>query len=323
MTRWNQARHRARGAPTTSRNCATAWARPRRRCGRFVTARWTPCSSRRQRRRVYTLRSADAPYRALVEQMQEGAVTLTQRARSSTATDGSPTGRARHCRVIGASVDELVDDADRDTFDADCLGRESCGRVSGARPPRLDVPHFSQHRHLDEDEHRTFIVTDMTTFTQVQRESRAKDEFLAMLAHELRNPLGAMRRRPGAGLGEAEPRAGSPDIIDRQVPHMARLMDDLLDVGRVMTGKIAAQYARTYRSGHDESSAPCVAMAARADVTANGGEREPVLVAGDPARLEQVVANLVEMPSSSRRRTAGAVVGRRRRGRRSLLRVAR
>ena len=90
-------------------------------------------------------------------------------------------------------------------------------------------------------EHRTLIVTDMSTLTKVQRESQSKDEFLAMLAHELRNPLGAIGGAVQVlGLADLrEPRAmRARDIIERQVLHMARLVDDLLDVGRVVTGKI-------------------------------------------------------------------------------------
>ena len=60
---------------------------------------------------------------------------------------------------------------------------------------------------LDDVEHRTLIVTDLSTLTKVQRESRSKDEFLAMLAHELRNPLAPIRTAaagPAAGAGRRD-----------------------------------------------------------------------------------------------------------------------
>ena len=108
----------------------------------------------------------------------------------------------------------------------------------------------------------------MSTLTKVQRESQSKDEFLAMLAHELRNPLGAI----GGAVQVLEPRRTSRtrarfsarDVIQRQTSHMARLVDDLLDVGRVVTGKIVldlqpmdlAECVRAYvaamTSGHDD-----------------------------------------------------------------------
>ena len=94
---------------------------------------------------------------------------------------------------------------------------------------------------IDDVEHRTLIVTDISTLTKVQRESQSKDEFLAMLAHELRNPLGAIGGAVQVlGLsGFLDARTvRARDVIQRQALHMARLVDDLLDVGRVVTGKI-------------------------------------------------------------------------------------
>src|SRR5262249_30075925 len=71
--------------------------------------------------------------------------------------------------------------------------------------------------------------------------ARQKDEFLAMLGHELRNPLAPMRsalellRR----LGAQHPLAvRAHDVIDRQIKHMARLLDDLLDLSRITSGRI-------------------------------------------------------------------------------------
>src|SRR5207247_10745690 len=71
--------------------------------------------------------------------------------------------------------------------------------------------------------------------------NRSKDAFLAMLGHELRNPLGAISNAAHL-LAMAESRgadtARARDIIGRQVQHLARLVDDLLDVSRVVAGKV-------------------------------------------------------------------------------------
>ena len=94
---------------------------------------------------------------------------------------------------------------------------------------------------LDDVEHRTLILTDISSLARAQRENRSKDEFLAMLAHELRNPLGAIQGAVHALalMNQTEPMAlRATGIIKRQVVHMARLVDDLLDVGRAVTGKI-------------------------------------------------------------------------------------
>jgi PAS domain S-box-containing protein len=127
--------------------------------------------------------------------------------------------------------------------------------------------------------------------------SRGKDEFLAMLGHELRNPLGAIsnavhllaRLSPPEGRSEQ-----ARQIIERQAQHLGRLVDDLLDVGRATTGKIVLQ-----REALDLADLVRRALAAR---TRSGpAERhrfalttEAAWVSADAVRLEQVVTNLVE-----------------------------
>ena len=194
--------------------------------------------------RVYTLRSADAPYRALIEQMQEGAVTL------------SAGGDIVYCNqrfaelvetplqhVIGSSIEQFIDSDDRAALRA--LLADGAGklrtRLHGRTVPGSKRTYRSATSSSKTSTYCTMIVTDVSTLTKVQRESQSKDEFLAMLAHELRNPLGAIEGAVQVlGLTRLrEPRAAhARDVIHRQAMHMARLVDDLLDVGRVMTGKI-------------------------------------------------------------------------------------
>jgi PAS domain S-box-containing protein len=125
--------------------------------------------------------------------------------------------------------------------------------------------------------------------------SRAKDEFLAMLGHELRNPLAPivsalelMRMRGDAGAVRER------DIIQRQVEHLVRLVDDLLDVSRVTTGKIELKVERVELA---QPLSKAVEMASsllqrrrhRLDL-----DIEPGLYwEGDPVRLAQVVTNLL------------------------------
>jgi signal transduction histidine kinase/CheY-like chemotaxis protein len=127
---------------------------------------------------------------------------------------------------------------------------------------------------------------------------RRKDEFLAMLGHELRTPLAPMRNAVEVmrvlGLPSTE-LEWARRVIDRQVAQMARLVDDLLDVSRISRGKIAlkqetVELANVIERGI-ESSRPLVkARGHDLEVTLPA---ETVWLNADPARLAQVVANLL------------------------------
>lgn len=131
---------------------------------------------------------------------------------------------------------------------------------------------------------------------QADSANRAKDEFLAMLSHELRNPLQAMGnavgllRQPAAGQ---EITRFAVDVIGRQSDHLTRLVSDLLDLSRAVTGKMVL--ARKVVDLED------VVRQVVATLTAAGRVRdhtievrvEPVWVNADPQRLQQVVSNLV------------------------------
>lgn len=132
--------------------------------------------------------------------------------------------------------------------------------------------------------------------------NRRKDEFLATVAHELRNPLAPIRNavhllEHGA---EASSTARSPlPIIRRQVEHMVRLIDDLLDVSRITTGRFRLQRERVRL---DAVIARAVEMTQphflrsgqRLDVTLGG---DAIWLTGDTARLTQVFANLLHNAS--------------------------
>jgi signal transduction histidine kinase len=124
-----------------------------------------------------------------------------------------------------------------------------------------------------------------------------KDEFLAMLAHELRNPLAPLRhgldilRRTPDGPSAVEIR----DVMDRQLHHLVRLIDDLLDVSRVSQGKIELrrenhQAADIFRAAL-EASMPLIDAAGH---TLNVEQpEEPIWLDADLTRLAQVVGNLL------------------------------
>ncbi|HEY6923210.1 MAG TPA: ATP-binding protein [Steroidobacteraceae bacterium] len=127
---------------------------------------------------------------------------------------------------------------------------------------------------------------------------RRKDEFLAMLAHELRNPLAPIRNA-GELLVRTlpdDPQVGTiAAIIQRQSTHLSRLVDDLLDVSRITQGRIELQHEpvdlSSVISQALESVEPLV-REKRHKVFVSAGHR-PVYVKGDRARLVQCVANIL------------------------------
>jgi CheY-like chemotaxis protein/nitrogen-specific signal transduction histidine kinase len=148
---------------------------------------------------------------------------------------------------------------------------------------------------LDDVEHRTLIMSDISSLAKAQRESRSKDEFLAMLAHELRNPLGAIQGAVHALsiIGHSDPMAlRATGIIKRQVLHMARLVDDLLDVGRAVTGKIVLKRRPVNLAECVKSSVTAIA-AGNSNYSRVQLSAEDAWVHGDAVRLEQIVGNLV------------------------------
>lgn len=127
---------------------------------------------------------------------------------------------------------------------------------------------------------------------------RRKNEFLAMLAHELRNPLAPIRNALHIlRLGETDHEAirSASATMERQVAQMVRLVDDLLDVSRISRGKIDLRRGRIELASvvHHAAEASRPAMtAAEQDLTISLPP-EPVYLMADPIRLAQVVGNLL------------------------------
>jgi PAS domain S-box-containing protein len=254
---------------------------------------------------VYTLASAEQPYRALVEQMQEGAAILTVG------------GDVLYCNrrfaelvalpleeVIGGSVERFFAQPDSASLTAIMRTDRGThrGRLLTASGQQRDVYLSLTSAVTDGVERRYLIVADLSELVDAQserdraaRENRAKDEFIAMLGHELRNPLGAI-----AGAvqvldrvdGHDGPAAGARGVIARQVKHLSRIIGDLLDVGRLVSGKLVLM-RRPLELG--EAVRRGVATIASADRISKriDVETESVWINGDSTRIEQIVANLV------------------------------
>jgi PAS domain S-box-containing protein len=135
---------------------------------------------------------------------------------------------------------------------------------------------------------------------RLAEEGRHKDEFLATLAHELRNPLGAIRsaielwQHSGAILAEDQRRAG--EVIARQADHLAKLVDDLLDVSRIAYGKLRYRPVDVdlVQVVDDVVTAMKPAIAVHGHALAWARPAAPTRIRGDPTRLRQVASNLLE-----------------------------
>jgi PAS domain S-box-containing protein len=254
---------------------------------------------------VFTLHSAEEPYRALVEEMNEGAVVLSGHGDVlySNARFAALVGEPLES-IIGSRVERFLKASERDDFEL--LLRSGRGRrrssLIGSGSGAFDVSLSLTRASSTSGQRLNLIVTDLTELLEANRnraraeqDSRTKDEFLTMLAHELRTPLGAIANAVAVlelthAKGESAARAHN--VVGRQVRLVSRLIDDLLDVERVVSGKIRLQRRLL-------DVAETVREAVAAFIDDPGLDRqieistEPVWIDGDAARLQQVLTNLV------------------------------
>jgi PAS domain S-box-containing protein len=149
------------------------------------------------------------------------------------------------------------------------------------------------------------VTSDITHRKEMEALLRAadanKNEFLATLAHELRNPLSPIRNAaallgaPGASASAVERQARARDVITRQVDHLAHLVDDLLDVARISEGKIVLREEEVELKGviaqAVETAGPLIAARGhKLDVVQPDCQ---IWLMGDPVRLAQSMGNLL------------------------------
>ena len=156
---------------------------------------------------------------------------------------------------------------------------------------------------------------------------RRQDEFLAMLAHELRNPLAPIRSAVAllARMNSTEPMLPLiREVIQRQVGHMARLLDDLLDVSRVTSGKVTLQRRRTAVGEFvDQAVETCRALIdARHQLLTLDMPATPPFVDGDPVRLAQIVGNLLHNAAKYTQEGGTIALSARRQGETVVIRVS-
>jgi len=146
--------------------------------------------------------------------------------------------------------------------------------------------------------HLTSIAVENALFSEAREANRLKDEFIAAVSHELRTPLNALRswawvlRQNQLPVDKV---ASVAEAIERSVAAQARIIDDLLDVSRIMTGKMSLRLEPVDLRPIVEAAAEALGSTADAQGVAlvRAIDGEPILVAGDGDRLQQVVSNLV------------------------------
>ncbi|MEO7494759.1 MAG: ATP-binding protein [Massilia sp.] len=152
-------------------------------------------------------------------------------------------------------------------------------------------------RQQAERERETLFASERTARNLAEHQNRAKGEFLAMLGHELRNPLAAIVNATSvlAHQGLAlEGAARARDIIRRQSGHLSRIVDDLLDVGRVHSGKILLERRPLRFDTIIANYMVTLGESGRGAQHTISAGTEPAWVDADATRLEQIVANLLD-----------------------------
>jgi PAS domain S-box-containing protein len=212
---------------------------------------------------------------------------------------------------VGPGEDTVLrsrDGTDRPVADSAAPIRGPGGRVEGAVLVFRDVAEERRARDA------------------LQEADRRKDEFLAMLSHELRNPLAPLRnalellRGPDAGGARL---AWARDVMERQLQQLTRLVDDLLDVSRITRGKITLRKEPVRLADvvaqAVETSRPLIDLR-RQRLTVEG-PAEAVELEADPTRLAQVLANLLNNASKYTEEGGRIALTCGREGRQAVLRV--
>jgi len=213
--------------------------------------------------------------------------------------------------LLGKSISVLVPPELEDQMHQlrdQCRADDSVRNVESVRRNRdgKDSPVLITLSLLSDDSGRpsamASISKDITRLKAAEQEAREaasrRDQFLAMLSHELRNPLGALLNatqlfRRADGQGDACQRACS--VIERQAKHMARLLDDLLDVARVTQRKIHIRSEVVDLRAIADEAVHVVGplLQKRNHELTVVSLDQPLYVEGDPARLLQVLENLL------------------------------
>jgi PAS domain S-box-containing protein len=266
-------------------------------------------------RRICMLEGADGPYRLFVDEMEQGVATLHG--------DGSivycnrrlaELARVPYGSMVGRPLRQFVADDDRPRYDdllQEARARWARGEARLARQDGSLLPvHLGLHALPGSAAGLVGVfVTDLTEQKQhealalaqeaLREADRRKNDFLAILAHELRNPLAPIRN----GIDILRLNSGDPgtvqatsEMLERQVSQLIRLVDDLLDLSRVTRNRIELRkepvdLAPIIEQAAESIRPECRVLGHELEVTLPS---EAIRLEGDPARLTQVFTNLLD-----------------------------
>ncbi|GAB3766990.1 hypothetical protein GCM10028796_27320 [Ramlibacter monticola] len=200
-----------------------------------------------------------------------------------------------------------------DPIDALKAAAGALGRGDPVHLPRLDIAELqevgaalehastdrdcaAQERRAAEAERETLLARATEALQRAEEAGHAKDEFLAMLGHELRNPLAPMSTALHLMARKGDPGTQRErEVMERQVAHMKRLVDDLLDVSRITGKRLEMRLQPLHLATlvrHAASAVQPVLGLRHLDLRIDGGA-EALWVAGDEVRLAQVLNNLL------------------------------
>jgi two-component system, sensor histidine kinase len=267
---------------------------------------------------IYTVVNADQPYRTIVEEMQQGAVVLTPASDIFYCNRGFENMvRMRLDEVVGLPMTDFLAGANESRLEQLLAAGAGTLETVLRAADGTEVPaYITAGRFGGTPTHVCLVVTDLTeqkrhaarealfakeeaARAEAEAANRAKDQFLNMLSHELRNPLGVilngievLEQTSSLEPGQVKIR----EIIRRQAQHLGKLLDDLLDVARVGQGKIDLRQRAIDLA--DVVSTVCEDHRSRIE---RGGlsltvSLPPAIVGveGDRTRLVQTIGNLLD-----------------------------
>ena len=271
-----------------------------------------------RRRSEVALEDSELRYRRLFETAQDAILILDER--QGTIFDANPFIKEMlgysHVEIVGKELWEIGMFPDAEENKAAFRELQDKGYIRYENLPlktkageQIEVEFVSNVYQVDHHKVIQCNIRDITARSRLERETheqagalaelhQRKDEFLAMLSHELRNPLSAIFSalhvlRLQGNENPIQQRAMT--TMERQVGQLAHLVDDLLEVSRVITGRIQLQLERLDLRGIAEHAIGSVRpmIERRKHELSVSLPAEPVWVQGDPTRLEQVIVNLL------------------------------